>query len=79
MSIGRIFATALVLYLRMQNAANMFLFTRKYRYIVSEVESRITIVNVPYTRNERVLRNTVFTCNTVFTLTFWHLSFTFKF
>jgi len=61
MSTGRIFATALVLYLRIQNAANMFLFTRKYRYIASGVESCITIVNVPYTRHERALRNTVFT------------------
>lgn len=56
MSTGRVFATALVLYLRIQNASNVFLFTGKYRYIVSGLESCITIVNVPYTRNERALR-----------------------
>jgi len=61
MSTGRVFATALVLYLRIQNAANMFLFTGKYRYVASGLESCITIVNVPYTRNEHALCRSVFT------------------
>jgi hypothetical protein len=56
MSTARVFATVLVLYLRTQNAANMFLFTGKYCYIASGLESCITIVNVPYTQNERALR-----------------------